>query len=467
MKKQKSFKIVSFLLVFSLLCGFVMSPQNYNADEIYSYSAAGDEIKMISYIKDTGSMCNITSTPSISTTYKTFRLWIYFGAVVPKGSVVDVDFKLLCGPGTIGSVVGWFGIQRGQGYETSTVCSADTSFNYGGTGSGCHSLNKITLTGDASAFCVDVTFSSRTTSSIYLNVNGFSVTGTAPDPVADGLDNLNTTSNSLLDNIKNLFTGQSSIFSYLKSTWNYVKELPANIAVSLTSLFTPLIADTADLLTGQTDIFTYLKSTWSYVKSLHVNIANSISGFFVSLGDSINETMTTLFNSLPEGIKNKLSSLFVSIVNSIDIVGKTVEGLKSGQITLGDVFNAGMSALKKTIDSFPDKLGEFFSPLTSGISNIFSGLFKMSDEDKKVLELINNGQISGYMSPDEISEVLNDAGISSSKVDAPFIDEFLDGTPARLSVKVMGFIFSFTRSYQYLYAVFALALVSYVFFGKR
>lgn len=328
---------------------------------------------MISYVKDTGGMCNITSTPSVSTSYKTFRLWVYFGTVVPKGSVVDVDFKLSCGPGTIGSVVGWFGIQRGQGYETSTVCSADMSFSYGGSGSACHSLNKITLTGDASAFCVDVTFSSRTSTSVYLNINGFSITGTAPDPVVSGLDDLNTTSNSLLDNIKNLFTGQSSIFSYLKSIYNYVK-------------------------------------------SLHVNIANSISGFFTSLGNSINETMSALFDALPEGIKDKLTSLFSNICVGVDnvsagirsfktTVSNLMEGLKTGQITLGDIFDAGIKALKTVITERLDFVKSAIDALsTTLVGKMITTCVDIVDSITSIPDNINAGIRSLFVPDNEFMQ---------------------------------------------------------------
>lgn len=417
-------RIGAFLMMFSLLCGLFFNPQTYKADVTKNYTKSGDDLTVVTYLKSNGARFDTTTTTTLATDYTTIRMWVYFGESIPKGSKVNLSLVLNSGAGAVGSVVGWFGQQKGQGYETEIVHSADVSFSYAGNGKLSYAKSVFNITADTTALCVDFTYSSRSSTSIYLNCVKLVMNCECPEPVVSELEDLNTTSNSLLDNIKNMFTGQSNIFNYLKSTWNYVKNLPNDIASSLGNFFTNL----GDYITAGTG----------------------------TLKLAFDSGMTALREGLPEGIKTSLGGLLGGILTAVDsvydVTSNVVSSVKELPKNIGEFFT-----------TLGDKIGGFFSPLTNKVSEIFDGFFK--NEDKSEIDGISGADVP----VDELEGKLDDIVIEKNSDDYNVIDvgQIVNGEPTRLVASVFDCILSCPYVLRAMSISLSFAFAGFVFFGKR
>lgn len=428
-------RIGAFLMMFSLLCGLFFSPQTYKADTTKNYTKSGDDLTVVTYLKSGGGRFDTTTATTLATNYTTIRMWIYFGESIPKGSKVNLSMILNNGPGNVGSVVGWFGQQKGQGYETEIVHSSDVSFTYAGNGKLSYANSVFNITADTTALCVDVTYSSRSSTSIYLDCVKLVMNCVCPEPVVNELENLNTTSNGLLDNIKNMFTGQSNIFNYLKSTWNYVKNLPSDIASSLGNFFTNL----GDYITTGTGV----------------------------LELAFDSGMTALREGLPEGIKTSLGGLLGGIQTAVDsvydVTSNVVSGIKDLPKKIGGFFTTLGDNIGGFFTTLGDNIGGFFSPLTNKVSEIFDGFFK--SDDKSEID-----GISGADTPvGELEGKLDDIVIEKNSDDYDVIDvgQVVNGEPVRLVASVFDCIFSCSYVLRAMSISLSFAFAGFVFFGKR
>lgn len=341
--KKKFSRICAFFLVLAIGIS-CCSIEPYKAAALKSgksgkfLALSSDELVNVAYSFSSGyiDLSDPDCSAHVDTSYLRFRIWVYFGDILPSGSEVTVSAEIRNGPGTIGTVQGFFADRNGNDIYASQSLSQKGTFSFANGGLTTTDTTFV-LTGDASAFVFDITYSSRSVSQMYLDVTKLLLRCTYQDVVVSELEDLNTTSNSVLDNLKNI------VLSFTN--------LPSNIATSLSSFFT------------------------NVVNSVN-NVAQGVFSFFQSPLLSIQTSLSNVFNgvtNLPSNIANSLSSLFSGVTSSFEIVGENIVTSISKLFVPDDDF------FSSAYDTFASKV-PFVKVIYDFFRYMFDTLFVMSGD---------------------------------------------------------------------------------------
>lgn len=332
---MKKSKIISLILSVCLLVGVfypLIGVEAYEAGTSGKFlSLSSDELTNVAYSYSAGyiDLSDPDCSAHVDTSYLRFRIWVYFGDILPSGSEVTVSAEIRNGPGTIGTVQGFFAEQNGNNIYASQSLSQKGTFSFANGGLTTTDTTFV-LTGDASAFVFDITYSSRSISQMYLDITKLLIRCTYQDVVTSELEDLNATSNNVLDNLKTMVTS--------------IVNLPTKIADGLATFF------------------------------------NGIKNGLTDLGER-------LLDSLPDGFANAISGFFDSVKSAISGVAEDVFSFFADPIgVIQTRLNNVVENIKSLPTSIVEKFADFQEKVTSGLDILLSGDSNSDDLDNDTLD---------------------------------------------------------------------------------
>ena len=272
--------IISFSIVLCLLFGMFFHVQIYKASESDYFTY--DELSAVLYYKSGNDwilLGDARDTFTLSTSYKHFRLVTFLPRVYSSGSVIDFSGYLGFSGGNFSSPYAYFANSATfNPVSQSIACSVINNSTFSGFGSKLNSSSHVLL--------MEFFINDRTASNIHIAVNRISVNYNSP--LENIMQDEVKASNSILDNIKGMFTSLVNLPTNFSGFFSNVVTAVSNLPTNLSVFF-------SNVVTSVTNLPSKLSGFFSNVVTAVSNLPTNLSGFFSNIGDKIDSFMT-LFN---------------------------------------------------------------------------------------------------------------------------------------------------------------------------
>ena len=283
-----------------MLCGVFFAPQSYKASNSYSsgsYLLKYGNFGICAYSSDSEARLNGLTDSSISVpmNYLKFRIWVILPYSLPEGSEVGLSAKIKHSVGSIKSVQAFFCNTDGLTCFADNIHTERVFFDYNGMNTS-YARDKFKLASLCTAIAFDITFSSRTSTDLYLSLDDITLELQVPSVIESELIDINNNSGSILDNIKSVLV---YIANLPTNIGNYLKSSFTNVVTAVTNLPSNLSVFFSNVVTSVTNLPSNLSGFFSNVVTAVSNLPTNISGFFFDIGDKIDSFMS-LFDS-PSG----------------------------------------------------------------------------------------------------------------------------------------------------------------------